>query len=430
MVRFLALRGLFRHPARTFLSVLGVGVAGALLFDMQMLSRGLQASLHRILREVGYEVRVTPRGTLPFDTDSTFPDGHRIAAGIVAHPDVDHVAPILGGAVYAARAAEAPLAAFVYGMDPPTEALWRVVDGADLVADDSTHAVVSVALAQALSVGVGDTLLAAGEYVAQLGMLRAPRAYRVAGVAEFHFDLRAQRTFAVGTREAQRLRNEAQRDGLSLIAVALRDLDGAGTDQTARGAAGDTPANDTSRAATASARDPDAGHDVAAWIRDTFPEVEAYSVAEALDAVQGQLSYFNVFSLVLGTVSMVVCVLLVGTIVALSIGERLGELAILRAIGLRRRRLVGLVFAESVLLVVLSLPIAFGVGHLVALWLDTILMRAPSIPVDMSFFVFTKRAALLTLGLLFGAGAVAGLYPAFLVSRLRIAPTLHREVVG
>jgi len=420
MLRFLALRGLFRHRARTFLGVLGVGVAGALLFDMQMLSRGLQASLHGILREVGYEVRVTPRGTLPFDTDATFPDGHRIARGIAAHPDVHHTAPILGGSVYAARAGQPPVAAFVYGMDPPTEALWRVVDGADLVPDDSTHAVISRTLSQALGIGVGDTLVAAGEFTPQLGMLRAARAYRVAGVAEFHFDLRSQRTFAVGTREAQRLRNELGRDGLSLIAVALRRP----ADTTGRDAG--APAASYVRGAS----DPNAGARVAAWVRDTFPEVEAYSVAEALQAVQGQLSYFNVFSLVLGTVSMVVCVLLVGTIVALSIGERLGEMAILRAIGLRRRRLVGLVFAESVLLVVLSLPIAFGIGQLIALWLDTILTRAPSIPVDMSFFVFTKRAALRTLVLLFAAGSIAGLYPAFLVSRLRIASTLHREVVG
>ncbi len=425
MVRFLALRGLFRHPARTLLGVLGVDVAGALLFDMQMLSRGLQASLHDILREVGYEVRVTPRGTLPFDTDATFADGHRIAEAIAAHPDVDHVAPVVGGAVYASRAGQPPVAAFVYGMDPPTAALWRVLDGDDLATGDSTRAVISGALAEALGIGVGDTLIAAGEFVAQLGVLRSPRTYRVAGIAEFHFDLRSQRTFAIGTREAQRLRGEAERDGLSLIAIALTSAPSARSTE-GRSGVGDHESAGRAR----DAGDPDDGQALAGWIRDTFPEVEAYSVREALNAVQGQLSYFNVFSLVLGTVSMVVCVLLVGTIVALSIGERLGEMAILRAIGLRRRRLVGLVFAESVLLVVLSLPIAFGVGHLIALWLDSILTRAPSIPMDMSFFVFTQRAVVRTLVLLFAAGAVAGLYPAYLVSRMRIAPTLHREVVG
>ena len=57
MVGFLARRGLFRHRTRTLLGILGVGVAGALLLDMQMLSRGLQASLSRILRDIGYEIR-------------------------------------------------------------------------------------------------------------------------------------------------------------------------------------------------------------------------------------------------------------------------------------------------------------------------------------------------------------------------------------
>jgi putative ABC transport system permease protein len=398
VIGFLATRGLFRHTARTFLGVLGVGVAGALLFDMQMLSRGLQASLHRILRQIGYEVRVTPRGTLPFETDATFPEGHRIAAGIAADARVDHVAPIAGGSVYAARPGASPTAAFVYGMDPPTEALWRISSGSGLAPGDSTHAVVSTALAGGLGLALGDTLYAAGEYVTQLGMLRSPRAYVVCGLADFHFDLRGQRSFAISTREAQRLRGDTARDGMSLLAVALHD-----------------PA------------DADA---VSAWIRATFPEVAAYSVAETLRAVQSQLAYFNLFSFVLGTVSMVVCMLLVGTIVALSVGERLGELAILRAIGLRRRRLVGLVFLESLLLVLLSLPIAFGAGQAISLWLDHILTQAPSIPVDMNFFVFTRRAAFRTLALLALAGSMAGLYPALLVARLRIAPTLHREVMG
>jgi putative ABC transport system permease protein len=105
-------------------------------------------------------------------------------------------------------------------------------------------------------------------------------------------------------------------------------------------------------------------------------------------------------------------------------------MAILRAIGLRRRRLVALVVLEGFFMVVLSLPIAFGAGHLVSLWLDGILRRAPSIPQDLHFFVFTARAAWRTLALLLAAGTLAGAYPAWLVARLGIAPTLHREVMG
>ena len=398
MIGFLSWRGLFRHRTRTLLGILGVGVSGALLLDMQMLSRGLQASLRRILRDIGYEIRVTPRGTLPFETEATFEHGHDVATAIAADPRVRRVVPVLGGTLYASRPGARPLPAFVYGMDPPTEALWRVVAGRDLGPADSSATVVSRSLARDLRLAVGDTLFVARDYSAQLGMLRSPRAFVVIGLADFRFDLRTQRSLALLTRPAQALRGELQRDGLSMLVVGLHD-----------------------------AAQSDA---VAAWIRSRFPDVESYSVREMLDAVQGQLAYFNLFSLVLGSVSVVVCVLLVGTIVALSLGERLGEMAILRAIGLRRRRIVALVFLEGLILVLLSLPVAFGAGQLISLWLDGILRRAPSIPSDMHFFVFSTRAALRTLVLLLLSGTLAGLYPAWLVSRLRIAPTLHREVMG
>lgn len=398
MIAFLARKSFGRRRARTALGVLGVGIAGALLLDMQMLSRGLQASLGRVLRDIGYEIRVTPRGTLPFETEATFESGHAIARTIAGDARVARAAPVLGGNVYAATRARPPVPAFVYGMDPPTEALWRVVRGRDLGPQDSTQAVVSRILARDLGLDLGDTLHVARDYVPQLGMLRSPRAFTVAGLADFRFDLRDQRSLALSTQSAQEARGELQRDGLSMLVIRLHD--------------------------------PAESEAVSAWIRDRFPAVEAYSVAEILETVQGQLAYFNLFSLVLGGVSIAVCILLVGTIVALSIGEQLGELAILRALGLRRRRLVALVVLEGLAMVLLSLPIAFGLGHVVALWLDAILRRAPSIPSDLHFFVLTARATGRTVVLLVLAGAVAGIYPAWLASRLRIAPTLHREVMG
>jgi putative ABC transport system permease protein len=398
MIGFLAARGLFRHRTRTLLSILGVGVSGALLLDMQMLSRGLQASLQRILREIGYEVRVTPRGTLPFETEASFADGHAVAATIAADPRVERVAPVLGGTLYATTSGHSPVPAFLYGMDPPAEALWHVVQGRNLTIADTACTVVSRALGRDLGLELGDTLVLARSYSSQAGMLSAPRPFIVIGLADFRFDLRTQRSLALLTRPAQVVRGEAERDGLSMLVIGLHD--------------------------------PAASKAVAASIRERFPAVEAYSVREVLDAVQGQLAYFNLFSLVLGSVSLIVCVLLVGTIVTLSLGERLGEMAILRAIGLRRRRLVALVVLEGFLMVLLSLPIAFGAGHVIAQWLDHILRGAPSIPVDLHFFVLTPRAAVATLAWLLVSGTLAGAYPAWLVSRLRVAPTLHREVMG
>lgn len=398
MIGFLVRRSFLRHRARTLLATLGVGVAGALLLDMQMLSRGLQVSLGAVLREIGYEVRVTPRGTLPFETETLFENGHRIAAAVAADPRVERVAPVLGGTAYSVRPGHGPVPVFLYGMDPPTEALWRVTEGEGLAVDAPQRAVVSRTLALELHLVPGDTISVARTISPAFGMLESPRGYVVGGIADFRFDLNSQRSMAVLTREAQMVRGVAGHDELSMLVIGLRD-----------------------RAQS------DA---VAAWIRDSFPTVEAYSVREILDTVQGQLAYFNLFSLVLGMVSVVVCVLLVGTLVTLSLGERLGEMAILRAVGLRRRRLVGLVLAESLVLAVASLPVTFGAGHVIALWLEHILRQAPSIPDDLHFFVLTRRAAGGTVALLFASALAAGTYPAWMVSRLRIATTLHREVMG
>ena len=398
VILFLARRNLFRHRTRTLLAVAGIGVSGALLLDMQMLSRGLQSSLRGILREIGYEIRVTPRGTLPFETEAAITDGTAVAAAIAADPRVARVAPVLGGTLYAARAGGSAVPAFVYGMDPPAEALWRLVAGRDLDPTAPQRAVIAQRLAEDLGLALGDTLYVSRGHSSALGMLQSPRAYVVGGLAEFRFDLRTQRSIALLTREAQEVRGVRARDELSMLVIALHRR-----------------------------ADSDA---VAASIRTQFPALQAYSVREILDSVQGQLAYFNLFSLVLGSVSVIVCVLLVATIVTLSLGERLGEMAILRAIGLRRRRLVALVVAEGFVLVLLSLPVALGLGLLVAQWLDAILRAAPSIPSDLHFFVFTRRAALRTLGLLLAAGTLAGAYPAWLVSRLRIAATLHRETMG
>jgi putative ABC transport system permease protein len=398
MIGFLVRRSFVRHRARTLLATLGVGVAGALLLDMQMLARGLRVSLGSVLREIGYEIRVTPRGTLPFETETLFEDGHAIAAAIAADSRVERVAPVLGGTAYSVTPGQRPLPTFLYGMDPPAEALWRVTTGVNLAPDAPQRTVVSSAMARDLGLAPGDTVYVSRTISAALGMLQSPRAYVVGGIADFRFDLAAQRSMALLTREAQTVREVLARDELSMLVIALHDRSQSDT--------------------------------VAAWIRDRFPAVEAYSVREILETVQGQLAYFNLFSLVLGSVSIVVCVLLVGTLVTLSLGERLGEMAILRAVGLRRRRLVGLVLAESVLLVAASLPVTFGAGHVIALWLEHILRQAPSIPDDLHFFVLTPRAALGTVVLLFGAALLAGTYPAWIVSRLRIAATLHREVMG
>ena len=44
-----------------------------MLLDMVMLSGGIEKSFEKLLLARGYQIRVTPKGTLPFDTEATMP---------------------------------------------------------------------------------------------------------------------------------------------------------------------------------------------------------------------------------------------------------------------------------------------------------------------------------------------------------------------
>ncbi len=74
------LRNLARHPIRTGLALAGIMVTTAMLLDMVLLAGGIERSFERLLLGRGFQVRVSPKGTLPFDTDATIPG----AAGLRA----------------------------------------------------------------------------------------------------------------------------------------------------------------------------------------------------------------------------------------------------------------------------------------------------------------------------------------------------------
>ena len=82
------IRSLGRHPLRTGLSLAGIAVAAAMLLDMVMLSGGIDKSFGDLLLQRGYQIRITPKGTLPFDTEASLPGARRLVRTLRADPDV------------------------------------------------------------------------------------------------------------------------------------------------------------------------------------------------------------------------------------------------------------------------------------------------------------------------------------------------------
>ena len=383
MIGFLALRNLLRQRSRTLLCVLGLAVSTALLYDMALLSRGLRTSLARVMNEIGYDLRVLPKGGLPFSSEAELLHAHALADQLESLDGVSDATPLAAATLYASKPGARALAVFALGLDPDKQTLYRMRGGAP------DGLILNPRLADSLGVRAGDTvLLSSGPDV-------SARPMRVAGIADFRLDLRGQRTLALPPAQLATITGRSDDPAAFLLG---RLAPGARADQV-----------------------------VARW-RALHPETDIFEVSQMLSEIRGQLSYFQQFSLILGTVALVVTFLLVLTLLTLSVNERQGELAILRALGLKSERVVILVLVEGVALALLALLPGFVIGSLAARGLDAILTASPGLPAGLSFFVPGGDAIAKTALLVLLSAAIAAAYPAWLASRTNVALTLHREV--
>jgi putative ABC transport system permease protein len=167
---------------------------------------------------------------------------------------------------------------------------------------------------------------------------------------------------------------------------------------------------------------------VAARLGAELPGVEVNSVTQLVGHFRERLLYFRQLSYILGTISLIVTVLLVVTLLTITVNERLGEIATLRAIGVARSRIVRDVLAEGVALTAIGGALGAALGTATARYLDAILTSFPGLPAALSFFVAEPRSITVAAAVLGLTGAAAGLYPAWLASRAPIAATLRAEV--
>lgn len=395
MILSLARASLVRHRARTLLAVAGVAISAAMLLDMVMLASGMRVSFRSLLLAQGFQIRLAPRGTLPFDTDATIPGATAIVARLTARPDVAAVSPVLGAQLHVERSA-ASLSAAALGTIAAVQGDYKILAGRAPAADGEAAA--NDALLGAAGARIGDTLSVAAGFDPQLRAFTGQRTLRVVGRAHFIYLSAGERALALPLASLQAMEGEARADRVSLIMVRLHD----GADvETARSA-----------------------------IDREIPVVSAISTATAIEQVEQRLSYFRQLAFILGSVSLAVGFLLVTTLVTVSVNERLGEIAVLRAIGVRRSRIVEQILIEGSVIMLVGAVAGLGLGLLTARYLNSILASFPGLPEAIDFFLFQPRDAWLALGLLAGCGILAGIYPAWRGASLPIAGTLREEAVA
>ena len=385
-----AWRSLVRQPARGGLAVLGVAAIGALLFDMLMLSQGLVTSMRDLLERTGWDVRVTAAReestSLPL-----IPQGADVLTSIRSLPSVRSAIGVR----------RVPATIIMTGATPRAEMLgvtgdirpWTVVEGRDVQSD--RELVVNERIAAEIA-RIGQPLTLQASCLDARESLPTVT-FDVVGVAAF--PLQADWENGVGSTltALERACGGADAGGVTMLLVA----------------AADDPA------ATARA------------IERALPDLDARTNEDLIGRFQQNgFTYFRQISTVLTTVTVAFALLLITVLLTVSVNQRLGEIAALRALGFSRRRVVADVLSESALIVgtggVLSLPL----GMLLAEGLDRILTSMPGLPADLHFFVFQPQALVTHLILLVVTAIAAALYPMQIVARLPIASTLRDEVIG
>jgi putative ABC transport system permease protein len=395
-----AARSLWRQPGRAALGILGIAAVGALLFDMLLLSRGLVVSFRDLLDSVGFDVRVMATDMIPVGGPRLL-QATALASELAALPEIADSVAILMADAEALRPEARPVYFALMGAEAGGRRPWTVTAGDDLEFGLETtppSMLVSEAFAAAFPTSPGEELAVRVECGSGRAPLRPVR-FRVTGVADFPFDAANHASAAASRATVTRACGDEQRDEADLLLVASREGYG-----------------------------PDAA---VAAIRRHRPELYPATNAQMVMRMQDTgFTYFRQISAVLTTITMLFGFLLITVLLTVSVNQRLGEIAALRALGFSRTRVAADVLAQSVLLVGVGGLLALPLGLALSIWLDAILKAMPGIPAAIHFFVFEPRALALHGALLAVTALLAATYPMWLVASLPIATTLRNEVVS
>jgi len=379
---------------RTALAIIGIAISAAMLLDMVMLSGGIEKSFAELLLAKGYQIRLTPKGTLPFDTEATLDRASSIVARLRRDTAIASAGAVLGTSLYG-RSRDSLVTLVGYGIQPEDQGVYQVQRGQDLARHDTLGVLLSAPAAGLLRAEVGGTVSLLGRLDPQVATAGVSRQLVVRGIVRWVYDYRGQPSVGTILPVMQALAAVGPDDRASLVLVKAR--------------------NDAAAPA------------LAERLRQEFPRLEVYSVADLVRFFKQRLVYFRQLSYILATMSLVVTVLLITTLLTITVNERLGEIATLRAIGIGRSTVVRQVFIEGAVLTVLGAVLGIALGLGTARYLDSILTSFPGLPAAFSFFVPRRETLTAAALVLLVTGSLAGLYPAWLAARAPIAATLRSE---
>ena len=365
---------LIGRPARTLLTLTGIAIAVAAVVALLGVVRGFEKSLLDLYQGRGIDIMVQQAGRLQM-TSSVLPES--LGASIA---DVDGVAAVYPALFEVISLIEGDMVGVVIqGWPPDSEPIRRLTwaDGGPFTQPDARQVMVGTRLAAALNVKVGDkTDLLDGE------------AFEVVGIFESNNVFDSGAMFA----PLQSLQDLMLRDAeVTLFAVVAKD------------------------------QKLDALRDLASRIQSAAPKIEA-SVADDVAQRSSEIRVARSFAWLTSAIALMIGSVGMLNTMMMAVFERTREIAMLRALGWKRRRVIAMILGESTLI---SL-VAAMIGIVLAIVVVQVLSQMPAagrlVAGDISVSVMLQGLLLaLVLGIL------GGIYPAWSAARLAPVEGLRHD---
>jgi ABC-type antimicrobial peptide transport system permease subunit len=167
--------------------------------------------------------------------------------------------------------------------------------------------------------------------------------------------------------------------------------------------------------------DPDQAEAVAQFLEASFPEIIVARTAAFTERLQDFQTTYAIMNALVALTIVVGGVVMMNAML-MSVFERTQEIGVLRAVGWKRRRVIGMVLAEAVALSLLSGLVGIGLG----IGLNHLLLLEPTMGVFLTP-AYEPRLFVEVLILALALGAIGGVYPAWRAAGLRPIEALRYE---
>lgn len=378
----LACRNLIRRPIRTTLTVLGVTVAVAFTVALLSIGEGFLRSFEETILKYGTDVYITPRDEflgIPVGVNGEhrpFPEDLAVEVG--AMPNVRLALPILRIVDFGSTFT--PL--LVFGLPPDQfwqfKPLARLQEGRLWSSPTAKEAVAGYAVAAALKFRVGQNLILSGHNFRLVGIL--------ASTGEIDDSV-----VYVPLSVLQEIRGQPS----TINEVLVRVSSIASLEQTVEA------------------------------LRARYPHLSVYTAAELFSQLMKLFSIAQAMHFSVASIGLLIGVLFVTSTMLMSVSERTREIGVMRALGASPRYIFLLILTEALLIS----SLAGVIGCLSGWALSHLLALVATRCFNLSLFraAVSLRILVLSMAIALAVGGLAGLYPAWQITRLRIVEALRRE---